>query len=202
MIVNRTFWLVACVIAPVPAATDAASARLTLAAAVDAAWSRAVSTRELSGQLRLAEATRAASTSAWPAPPSLQINHRNDRLQDHAGKRETELSVALPLWLPGQQGARVELAEAERLRARAAEQVARLRLAGELREAAWQPKPYRPRRRPARIDNSPRMWRAGCRRAIWRAPICWPPRLNTALHWCSRRRCNSRRQTRERAGRC
>jgi cobalt-zinc-cadmium efflux system outer membrane protein len=44
----------------------------------------------------------------------------------------------VPLWLPGQRAARAGTADAAAAQAQAAEQVARLRLAGELREAAWQ----------------------------------------------------------------
>jgi len=44
----------------------------------------------------------------------------------------------VPLWLPGQRVARSGTAEAAVAQAQAAEQVARLRLAGEMREAAWQ----------------------------------------------------------------
>ena len=46
--------------------------------------------------------------------------------------------MAVPLWLPGQRVARAGTADAAAAQALAAEQVARLRLAGELREAAWQ----------------------------------------------------------------
>jgi outer membrane protein TolC len=73
----------------------------------------------------------------WAAPPSLELSHRNDRLQGNAGQRETEIGVAIPLWLPGQRAAQSNTADAAVAGAQAAEQVARLRLAGELREAAW-----------------------------------------------------------------
>ena len=78
------------------------------------------------------------ASSLWAAPPSLALSHRDDRLQGNAGRRETEIGVAVPLWLPGQRSARAGTAEAAAAQAQAAEQVARLRLAGEVREAAWQ----------------------------------------------------------------
>jgi outer membrane protein TolC len=105
---------------------------------LDAAWLRAVAARESDGQRRRADADRAAAGSFWAAPPSLELSHRNDRLQSNAGRRETEIGVAVPLWLPGQRAARSGTAEAAAAQALAAEQVVRLRLAGELREAAWQ----------------------------------------------------------------
>lgn len=109
-----------------------------LRTALDAAWQRSVAARDAEGQRRRADADRAVASSVWAAPPSLAISHRDDRLQSNAGRRETEIGVAVPLWLPGQRSARAGTAEVAAAQAQAAEQVARLRLAGEVREAAWQ----------------------------------------------------------------
>jgi outer membrane protein TolC len=154
--VKPLFWLSACVIAgsgPVwaqpaaspegpkavlPSATGPSTFSFALREALDAAWQRAVAARESDGQRRRAEADRAAASNFWAAPPSLALSHRNDRLQSNAGRRETEIDVAVPLWLPGQRAARAGTADAVAAQALAAEEVARLRLAGELREAAWQ----------------------------------------------------------------
>jgi outer membrane protein, heavy metal efflux system len=157
--VNASPWLSACVIAgsvaggPVqaqpaaplraPPATALAAPSLppstvTLRVALDAAWQRAVAARESDGQRRRADAERAAAASLWAAPPLLELSHRDDRVHRNAGRRETELGVAVPLWLPGQRAARAGTANAAAAQARAVEQVERLRLAGELREAAWQ----------------------------------------------------------------
>lgn len=111
---------------------------VTLRAALDAAWLRSVAARESDGQRRLAQAERSAATSLWAAPPSLEMSQRNNRLQNNTGQRETEIGLAVPLWLPGQRAARHGSADAAAARAGAAEQVARLLLAGELRAAAWQ----------------------------------------------------------------
>ena len=115
----------------------AATAPVGLAAALDAAWQRAVAARESEGQRRRADADRSAAGSLWAAPPALELSHRNDRWQRNSGNRETEIGIAVPLWLPGQRAARVAAADAALSQASAAEQAARLRLAGELREAAW-----------------------------------------------------------------
>ncbi len=111
---------------------------VTLRAALDAAWQRAVTARESDGQRRRADADHAAAGSFWAAPPSLELSHRDDRLQRNAGARETEIGVVVPLWLPGQRAARAGTADAAVAQAQAATQVALLRLAGELRDAAWQ----------------------------------------------------------------
>lgn len=154
---NSSNWLSACAIAgslaggPIaaqPAASphgtlaarpsDPAAGTVGLRAALDAVWQRSVAARESDGQRRRADADRVAAGASWAAPPSLELSHRDDRLHGNAGRRETEVGVAVALWLPGQQAARARTADAAAAQALAAEQVARLRLAGELREAAWQ----------------------------------------------------------------
>lgn len=114
------------------------SAGVSLRTALDAAWQRAVASRESAGQRRRAEADLVAAQSLWASPPALELSHRTDRLQGNAGKREFEVGVAVPLWLPGQRAARVGAVEAAAAQALAAGEAARLRLAGELREVAWQ----------------------------------------------------------------
>lgn len=124
--------------APAMVAPKLPGSTVALRTALDAAWQRSVAARDAEGQRRRADADRAVASSVWAAPPSLAISHRDDRLQSNAGRRETEIGVAVPLWLPGQRSARAGTAEAAASQAQAAEQVARLRLAGEVREAAWQ----------------------------------------------------------------
>lgn len=111
---------------------------VSLRTALDSAWLRAVAARESEGQRRRIEADRTAAASLWAAPPSFELSYRDDRLQSNVGKREAELGVAVPLWLPGQQTARVATVDAADAQANAAEQAARWRLAGELMDAAWQ----------------------------------------------------------------
>jgi outer membrane protein TolC len=122
---------------PPAAAPGAAAAPVNLRAALDAAWQRAVAAREAEGQRRRADADRIAASRHWAAAPTLELSHRDDRLQSNAGRRETEVGIAVPLWLPGQRVARLESADATIAQAQSAEQVARLRLTGELREAVW-----------------------------------------------------------------
>jgi outer membrane protein TolC len=119
------------------AASPATSAPVSLRDALDAAWQRAVSARETDGQRRRAEAERSAVGRLWAAPPALDLSHRADRLLGSGGGRETEVGIAVPLWLPGQKAARAGTADGAVALAQAAEQVALLRLSGELREAAW-----------------------------------------------------------------
>jgi outer membrane protein, heavy metal efflux system len=124
-------------------AQDAAPAALApmprsaLAPAFDAAWQRAVAAREAEGERRMAAAEQAAAARWLAAPPVLELNHRDDRWSSNAGRRESELGVALPLWLPGQRAAHGAAADLAAARAQASLALARWRVAGEVREAAW-----------------------------------------------------------------
>ena len=114
-----------------------ASGFVTLAVATDAAWQRAVEASETQGQRQRADAERVAASSLWAAPPALLFGWRDDRWQTNAGNREAEIALAWPLGLPGQRDARGAAAESAVELAKLAQQAARLRIAGEVREAAW-----------------------------------------------------------------
>lgn len=120
-----------------PTTARPASGASSLAHAVEQAWQRAVVARETHGQRQRAEAEQSVASSLWAAPPSVELSHRTDRWQDNAGRRESEVALAWPLWLPGQRSARGAAAEAGVALADVVENAARLRLAGEVREAAW-----------------------------------------------------------------
>lgn len=117
--------------------TTPAEGRVGLARALDAAWQRTQAATESQVALARAEAEQAAADSLLPEPPALELSHRSDRWHDNKGARENEVGLALPLWLPGQRSARQSAAEAGQALARLGEEADRLRLAGEVREAAW-----------------------------------------------------------------
>lgn len=120
---------------PVPPPVSAASAvRPTLSQALDAAWQRSLEASETSGQQGRAQAEQAAAGAWLAAAPSLEVSQREGRR--NSDSRETEVGVALPLWRPGQRDKAGQAAQAELSWAAAAEQAARLRLAGVVREAA------------------------------------------------------------------
>lgn len=120
------------------ATAAAASSTISLREALNAAWQRTVAAREADGQRLRAEAERNTINQLWAEPPSLELSHRADRLLGSGGGRDTDLGIAVPLWLPGQRAARTATADGEVVLAQIADQVAKLRLAGELRESAWQ----------------------------------------------------------------
>lgn len=106
-----------------------------LAAAVEAAWNRSVQMKSAEGQLELAAAQQSAAQSLWAAPPAVELSHRSGT--SDSANRESEVGVSWPLLLPGQRSARQSAADAERAVAEASLAAAKLRLAGEVREAAW-----------------------------------------------------------------
>lgn len=115
----------------------AAARAETLAQALEQAW--ALAPQALAAPARQAEAAARAEAAAGitPGPAVLSLASVNDRFQGNQGKREWEVEVAVPLWLPGQQSAQAAVA-ASGLGGLAAQQRAlRLRLAGEVRAAWW-----------------------------------------------------------------
>lgn len=113
-----------------------AEAPVSLASATDSAWQRAAQGAEVAGQARRAEAERAGAAAWWAAPPAVEVGVTRNRQRPVGASRETELGLAVPLWLPGQRAARQAQAEAEVAAAAAQGAVARLRVAGLVREAA------------------------------------------------------------------
>jgi outer membrane protein, heavy metal efflux system len=109
----------------------------SLKAAVDAAWQRSPQARTLEARRDETLAGREAAQSWIADSPSIGLSQRSDRWTDQNGVRETEISIAAPIWLPGQKTARAALAHrsSDDLEAQIAN--ARLTLAGEVRERLW-----------------------------------------------------------------
>lgn len=128
-------WIACAALAGATAWTPASAQGTGLTQAVEAAWQRALQSQQALGRERVALARQAAAGSLMPAAPALELSHREGR--DTSGAQETELGVALPLWMPGRRIAHQAAAEAELAAARAAHQLGRLRVAEEVREAAW-----------------------------------------------------------------
>ena len=112
--------------------------KTTLATAVEAAWSRAVASAEAAGISRQAAAEKQASSALWAAPPSVELSHRNDRLPSNNGARETEVALAVPLWLPGQKSAKQQAADSLSSLSQLSETEGKLRVAEVVRELHWQ----------------------------------------------------------------
>lgn len=117
--------------------TAAPRRAIGLADALAAAWQRHPAARALSARLDAFAAREDAAASLLAESPSLAASNRSDKLNRNAGVAEWDVSLALPLWLPGYQSRTLALVESERDAFAALVDQARWRLAGEVREAYW-----------------------------------------------------------------
>lgn len=122
---------------PSDSSGDLAAAGVSLREAVDAAWQRAVQAREVKSQATRARAERISAESLSSAAPAFEASHVDDRANSSAGRRESEIGIVWPLWLPGQRDARIAAADADLRLADLGADAARLRIAGAVRESAW-----------------------------------------------------------------
>lgn len=105
------------------------AAAATLREALDAAVARAPQARGLEVGREEAAAHRYAADRLFPGMPALGLGQR----EGEGGKREFELELSTPLWLPGQRQASLALADARIEENTAAYAARRWALAGELR---------------------------------------------------------------------
>lgn len=109
----------------------------SLHAIFEQAWARSPQGQTLVARGEEAQASRSVAESLFPGAPKVGIARRSDRWNDNLGKEESEIGLAVPLWLPGQQAARLAVAEAEQDEHRHRLAAGRLAVAGELRMALW-----------------------------------------------------------------
>jgi len=110
----------------------------TLREAIERAWERQPAAQARPARAEEFAAKREAARAAFPEPPSLIVGNRNDRLTGNDGLREWETEIALPLWLPGEQGRQNAIVNAERDQYDTGLTAAKLKIAGEVRDAYWQ----------------------------------------------------------------
>ncbi len=122
-----------------PATVPAASAAgdVSLRQAFEAAFERSAPGRAFEARQAEHRARRDAAGSLTPEPPSLAFLHRSDRINSGRGAREDEAELAVPLWMPGTRAAASAVAQAEAQAFEAELLLNRLKIAAEVREAAW-----------------------------------------------------------------
>lgn len=125
------------VVAGEPVPVVAAQAVTDMRQAVESAWQHSLGARAAGAQREASIARREAAASWTPEPPALTLSQRSDRLNRNDGMREFEAELEVPLGMPGPRSAAVALAEAESSALDAGLGLARLKLAGEVREAVW-----------------------------------------------------------------
>lgn len=108
-----------------------------LGQAVEAAWRLSVEATSARGQGLIAQAHSDAARAWWAAPPAIELSRRSPRGGEPEARTESEFLVAVPMLMPGQRSARMAAADSDEQLSRATLAVARWRIAGEVREAAW-----------------------------------------------------------------
>lgn len=110
----------------------------TLREAIERAWLRQPAAQAQRARADELNARREAAQAAFPEPPSVRIGNRNDRLNRNQGGNEWEAELALPLWLPGERARRLAVVLAQQEQYGTSINAAKLKVAGEVREAYWQ----------------------------------------------------------------
>lgn len=108
-----------------------------LAVALEQAWARHPQAGADPALEEEARARAQLAAAVTPGPAAVSLSGLSDQLGNDRGKREWEVELAVPLWLPGQKLARGAEADAGLAEVAAQRQARRLQLAGEVREAWW-----------------------------------------------------------------
>ena len=115
----------------------ALSGSVSLKNVFDTAWQRQPEAHALQSRRDAAQAQAKAALMLSPEPPSLDISQRSDQMTGNNGSRETEVGIAIPIWLPGQRTASTDLAQAEISLVERKLLASQLRLAASVRDAWW-----------------------------------------------------------------
>ncbi len=103
---------------------------------LEAAWTLAPERASLEAR-RNAACARLGATQAWfPDAPSLSGNYADDRVGSNQGYRSGTLDFSTPLWLPGEPGAKAEVANLDIIRIDTEIVVLKLNLASQVLNAA------------------------------------------------------------------
>ena len=114
------------------------AAPIALRAALDAAWALHPASRAYGNRTAELDARARAAQSITSGPASLSLAHRTDALSGDAGLREVEAEVEVPLWNLGVRRATQNQVAADVSAFALQQNAERLKLAGEVREAAAQ----------------------------------------------------------------
>ncbi len=121
------------------------------------------------GAWQQAAQARQETAGSWVAGPmALEASTKTDRFNNRNGQREYEVGVAIPLWMPGERASSARWADAESLALSSRMLAAKLRTAGQVRQAwwAWQ----RAQAELVAAQDRTRSADAGFARATWRKP--------------------------------
>lgn len=110
----------------------------TLRDAVERAWARQPVYQAQPARAEEFAAKRDAAQALFPDPPSMLVGNRDDRFHNDNGAREYGAGIALPLWLPGEKARQTSIVNAEWDQYDTGLMAAKLKIAGDVRDAYWQ----------------------------------------------------------------
>lgn len=113
------------------------AAAQTLREAVEGAWTLNPRIQTLEAQRKEFVARREAAAALFPAPPAITLGYTTDQLVQNKLQRTADVELSTPLWLPGEGTATERLAEADLVRIDAELTLARLAVAGAVRDAVY-----------------------------------------------------------------
>ena len=131
--VAMRIWALAGILAALPVVAQAADLRSGFAAAV----TLSAEIRALDAQREVLAARRRGAQATLPGAPTIAPSWRTQVNPGNTGYQEFELGGDVPLWLPGERRALGGSVTAQEAQLEARLRVARITLAGELREAYW-----------------------------------------------------------------
>lgn len=102
---------------------------------MEGAWARSPELASVPGRQAAAAARGRSADSITPGPPNLGGGFVADSISNSRGGREAELSIATPLWLPGEGTASRRVADADLSRLATQQLAQRLAVASEVRDA-------------------------------------------------------------------
>ena len=121
-----------------PPVTIPVSTALTLDGVVNATYQRNPNLQVFRARLQEAAALRTQADSFFAADPALWVRHNTSQIGSQNGLREWEWGLVMPIWLPGQKAARLQVAQRDKQGVTASEKALRLSIAGTVRDALWQ----------------------------------------------------------------
>ena len=130
-------WTTLCIVALLSGASVRPSHAGEMREVLESAWSKNAEIATLEARRAEIMARKRAAGRLTPGPPSLGVGHLNDYATGDDGYREYDVELGTPLWLPGEGTARRTLADQELARLQAQLALARLSVAGEVRNAYW-----------------------------------------------------------------
>jgi outer membrane protein TolC len=119
------------------AAAGSAAPAQSLRQAVEAAWAIDPEIASLAAKREAIAARRLTAQSWFAGAPFVTLGHVTDQVIVNKQQRATEAELAVPLWLPGEGTAAEQVVDAELLRTDAQVAEAKLKVAGEVREALY-----------------------------------------------------------------